>query len=449
MSQKRSVFFILAVLMIGFGILTGLIFPFLSSALGMPISKALSPIFFSACVTAGILVGVVNILLAKFTVGEKLRLFTSKMDHAKENILRISRGGDLNECSVETCHIPVESDDEFGHCGAAFNELIEAFAAVLKTQEAIRSHTEILSSQLALDGLAENALEVIMQHGGASAGAILTCSEEQILTVACHGIEDIDSLQSSQVLKRVINNKLVELIEYPKDLVVQSMLVEYQPRQVLAYPIIYKELVLGILVLATPNEFASEFLKEIDIFAHSLALSLNNALEHEELQRIAEKDPLTNTYNRRAGLNRYEKEYQKALKTNHPFSALMIDIDHFKKVNDTHGHLIGDSVLKRVADSVKQELRERDFLVRYGGEEFLLVLPETDCLEAQELAEQLRSRFAKETIVVEGASISISISIGCGTSDGFRTKSGTSFIKDIDIALYQAKESGRNRVILA
>jgi len=392
---------------------------------------------------------VMNILLAKFTVGEKLRLFTSKMDHAKENILRISRGGDIGECSIETCHIPVNSLDEFGQCGSAFNELIEAFAAVLKTQEAIRSYTEILSSQLELEVLAENALEVLMMHGDASAGLILLVNGDQIQPIASHGIEDTTSFQQNQVLRQVIKNKRFEMITYPKDLVVKSVLTQYQPRQVLILPIVYKDRVLGILVLATPEEFASELLKEIDIFAHSLALSLNNALEHEELQRIAERDPLTDVLNRRSGLKIYREEFHQALQMDRPFSALMFDIDHFKRVNDTYGHLVGDSVLKQVANLVRKGLRESDMLIRYGGEEFLLVLPDTRASAAYEIAERLRDRISSETIVVGGVSVRVSISIGCGTLKESQNQSESSFIQEIDEALYQAKESGRNRVVVA
>lgn len=449
MNQKHNVFFILAILMIGFGIVTGLIFPFFASALGVSTTIAFSPTFFIACVAAGILVGVVNILLAKFTVGDKLRLFTSKMDHAKENILRISRGGDIGDCSIETCHIPVNSADEFGQCGGAFNELIEAFAAVLKTQEAIRSYTEILSSQLELEVLAENALEVLMRHGDASAGLILLVHGDQIQPIASHGIEDTSSFQKNQVLRQVIKNKRFEMITYPKDLIVQSVLTQYQPRQVLVLPIVYKEQVLGIIVLATPEEFATELLKEIDIFAHSLALSLNNALEHEELQRIAERDPLTDVLNRRSGLRRYREEYQQALQMDRPFSALMFDIDHFKRVNDTYGHLVGDGVLKRVSELVRNDLRETDLLIRYGGEEFFLVLPNANAAAAHEIAERLRDRIASERIVIGDVSVCVSISIGCGTLQDTEVQSESAFIQKIDHALYQAKEMGRNRVVVA
>ena len=320
---------------------------------------------------------------------------------------------------------------------------------MLKTQEAIRSYTEILSSQLELEVLAENALEVLMRHGDASAGLILLVHGDQIQPIASHGIEDTSSFQKNQVLRQVIKNKRFEMITYPKDLIVQSVLTQYQPRQVLVLPIVYKEQVLGIIVLATPEEFATELLKEIDIFAHSLALSLNNALEHEELQRIAERDPLTDVLNRRSGLRRYREEYQQALQMDRPFSALMFDIDHFKRVNDTYGHLVGDGVLKRVSELVRNDLRETDLLIRYGGEEFFLVLPNANAAAAHEIAERLRDRIASERIVIGDVSVCVSISIGCGTLQDTEVQSESAFIQKIDHALYQAKEMGRNRVVVA
>lgn len=449
MNQKRNVFFVLAVWMIGFGIITGLIFPFFVWGLGVSAEIAMSSTFFIACVAAGILVGVVNIFLARITVGEKLKLFTSKMDHAKENILSISRGGDIDDCSIESCHIPVESEDLFGNCAVAFNELIEAFAAVLKTQDAIRSYTEILSSQLELEVLAENALEVLMKHGDASAGTILLVDGERYQAIASHGIEDTESFQTNQVLHQVVRNKHFEMITYPKDLVVRSVLMDYQPRQVLLVPIVYKDKVLGIIVLATAEEFSPELKKEIDIFAHSLALSLNNSLEHEELQRIAERDSLTNIYNRRSGLKIYREEYQRAMQMDTSLSAIMFDIDYFKRVNDTYGHLIGDGVLKQVTETAKEVLRESDIFIRYGGEEFFLVLPGTNASAAKQIAERLRIRIEEQKMMVNGTAIQVSVSIGCGTLESFCSQSESGFIQTLDDALYQAKESGRNCVIIA
>lgn len=449
MDQNQNVFITLAAWMIGFGILIGLVFPFFAWALGVSVTIAMSPIFFISCVAAGILVGVVNIFLARFTVGEKLKLFTMKMNHAKENILSISRGGEIGDCTIETCQIPVESDDLFGTCGSAFNELIEAFAAVLKTQDAIRSYTEILSSQLELDVLADNALEVLMKHGDASAGSILLVDGDQYQTIASHGIEDTESFQSNHFLHQVVKNKRYEMITYPKDLVVRSVLMEYQPRQVLLAPIVYKDKVLGVIILATAEIFSSELMKQIDIFSHSLALSLNNALEHEELQRIAERDSLTNFYNRRAGLQIYRDEFQCARQMDTPFSALMIDIDYFKRVNDTYGHLVGDGVLKKVTEIAREELRKSDIMIRYGGEEFFLALPNTEALAAEQIAERLRMRIAEQVMRVNGISIQVSVSIGCGNLESLNVESESEFIQRVDDALYRAKESGRNRVVIA
>jgi len=106
-----------------------------------------------------------------------------------------------------------------------------------------------------------------------------------------------------------------------------------------------------------------------------LAVALNNSLNHQDLQRVAALDPLTGVYNRRFGLQRLTEEFGRSVRSGDPLGVLMLDLDHFKAVNDTYGHLVGDRVLQTVVRAARQILREGDVLLRYGGEEFIIVLP--------------------------------------------------------------------------
>ena len=110
-------------------------------------------------------------------------------------------------------------------------------------------------------------------------------------------------------------------------------------------------------------------------FRADLGLAVNNALAHDRLERLAAVDPLTDAYNRRFGLGRLREEYSRAVRAEAPLGILMLDLDHFKAVNDTYGHLVGDRVLRAVAGACRRVIREGDVLVRYGGEEFLVLLP--------------------------------------------------------------------------
>jgi diguanylate cyclase (GGDEF)-like protein len=166
----------------------------------------------------------------------------------------------------------------------------------------------------------------------------------------------------------------------------------------------------------------------------------------KKLETLANTDSLTGVWNRRYVLNLAEQETQRCQRYNRPLSVLMIDIDHFKCVNDTYGHAIGDEVLIMMTETVMNYLRTVDVLGRFGGEEFVALLPETDSKAAVITAERIRENIEKMTIPINGKLVSITVSIGVGSYQ----KNDTSIdliIKRADEALYQAKNQGRNQVI--
>ncbi|MBC8238517.1 MAG: diguanylate cyclase [Helicobacteraceae bacterium] len=161
----------------------------------------------------------------------------------------------------------------------------------------------------------------------------------------------------------------------------------------------------------------------------------------EKLKILVTTDELTNTYNRRAFNNHMYTNMSRAKRYNEPLSVLMLDIDYFKNVNDSHGHDVGDLVLKSLAYAVKGSIRQEDIFARWGGEEFTVLLPQTGKDTALQLAERLRQTVAEHHFP---KSLHITVSIGCTTfqnDDSFE-----SFVKRADTALYQAKDSGRNIV---
>ncbi len=161
----------------------------------------------------------------------------------------------------------------------------------------------------------------------------------------------------------------------------------------------------------------------------------------EELKRMAITDDLTGVFNRRKLEEVMNLEMDRANRTGQDLSVLMVDIDHFKAVNDTHGHQAGDDVLIEITKLSKNSLRESDYVIRYGGEEFLVCMPETSLEEAAQIAERLRRVVAEHTFDTVGH---ITISIGVSGYD--KGESQETFIKRADQKLYDAKQSGRNRV---
>ncbi len=166
---------------------------------------------------------------------------------------------------------------------------------------------------------------------------------------------------------------------------------------------------------------------------------------HEEIYKMTIIDGLTQAFNKRYFLEALEREMSRAQRYGRPLSILMFDIDHFKSVNDNHGHLAGDHVLQALGRLISTRARREEIFARYGGEEFMILLPETPKDGAMELAEQLRKRVASYTFVFEGEEIPITVSIGVATVST-EDISDTEFVRRVDEKLYLAKSEGRNCV---
>ncbi|NHQ82931.1 diguanylate cyclase [Chromobacterium vaccinii] len=161
-----------------------------------------------------------------------------------------------------------------------------------------------------------------------------------------------------------------------------------------------------------------------------------------ELALQARHDALTNLHNRMAANEQLQEEHLRYKRTGAPYAVLLLDVDHFKRVNDTFGHDAGDRVLRHIADTLRNSARATDFVARYGGEEFLLLLPETDAAGAAVLAEKIRAAVEQSQAPDVGR---ITISIGLATSDAADAQPEAT-VKRADLALYRAKAGGRNRV---
>jgi len=165
---------------------------------------------------------------------------------------------------------------------------------------------------------------------------------------------------------------------------------------------------------------------------------------HETIYRMTIMDGLTSVHNKRYLMEQLEREHSRATRHRRPLTMVMLDIDHFKEVNDIFGHLAGDQVLKEVAQLAKSRLRPDDVIARYGGEEFALVLPETKLDGGILIADQLRKMIADEVFAFEDEEIQVTVS--CGVSELAAEWRCYDFLKDADRNLYEAKRSGRNRV---
>lgn len=206
-------------------------------------------------------------------------------------------------------------------------------------------------------------------------------------------------------------------------------------------------------------EEANEELGRMNLSYEQLVLELKQAKEmaekmaieaweaQEKLRELSVKDGLTDLYNHRYFQNLIDKELPRVERYGHVLSIIMLDIDHFKNINDTHGHPQGDIVLKTIADIFQETVRKPDTVARYGGEEFVIILPETDIKGAVVLAERLRKLVEKRKIKLEEKTISITISLGVTMYDSSTgKKSKAEIMNAADKALYNSKETGRNKL---
>ncbi|OEU63576.1 MAG: diguanylate cyclase [Desulfuromonadales bacterium C00003094] len=191
-------------------------------------------------------------------------------------------------------------------------------------------------------------------------------------------------------------------------------------------------------------------IRDEDKSVRYIFLSVNDVTEvvnyEEQLIEMNQKDALTGIYNRRFFGQKLQEEFVRSRRHNRPLSLIMIDIDHFKQVNDNHGHQVGDEALKAFSARVKDRIRKTDILARYGGEEFACLLPETSGSSALRLAEVLRRIVAEENWVCRDVSLRMTISIGIAEGHP-EIADGEALLKKADDALYEAK-AGRNRAIL-
>ncbi len=171
--------------------------------------------------------------------------------------------------------------------------------------------------------------------------------------------------------------------------------------------------------------------------------------KNQKLEELSNTDELTRLANRRYFMRVAEVELMRAQRYGNSLACIIVDLDHFKRVNDTHGHLAGDHVLRMVADAIQRDLRRHDIAARYGGEELVLILPQTTCANARPVAERYRDHIRRLEIRHDGVRIPVTASFGVAAYPECATNRIDDLIAKADAALYEAKAEGRDRVCVA
>jgi len=367
------------------------------------------------------------------------------------------------------------SDEEIARGEQAAGQIALAIAKEKSFEDQQRRMRELdmifnVSSSFAIASLQPQEIAQVITRQFVNNLNITECSislydpqQETLLTIADNYIENgkeyiheewigrILSVSDFPATARVIKT-LTPLVVHARDPNADpaelSYMEKYEISTLAVLPLVSKGRIIGIMELETSEEdrrFSQEEINLAMTLANQAAVALENAQLFAQIQELAITDGLTGLHNRRHFFILGEQEFNRAARYNHSLSAIMLDIDDFKHVNDTFGHAVGDRVLHNLAVDFSRHLRDVDIFGRYGGEEFAIILPETGLNCGYKAAERLRSYIANHPIVVNSHPISITVSIGVAelTKD-IRTLDA--LLVQADSALYKAKNSGKNCV---
>ncbi|MCK5690739.1 diguanylate cyclase, partial [Myxococcota bacterium] len=341
---------------------------------------------------------------------------------------------------------------------------LEADFEAERTRRRVAEELSILSRDLVAARSARDIAAILARHLPHTMGthnvAALVFREDGIERIAQTGIfSDIDPpddlLGSLSMLERKkLENSSHITWEWHEGMRgmpywLQKCLNVWDRGAVMALPIASRKHVLGVVFLANKDEesFGSSLSGFAEAIVHQTSGAVQGIRLMEEIARLAATDDLTGVSNRRHFFMLGEREIARAQRHNSTLTALMVDVDHFKAINDEHGHLVGDVVLKEIAKRMSDNLRTIDVIGRYGGEEFAILLPDANLDVAKKvIAEELRLAVCAQPIDGGSASVTVTISVGVAELDD-QTSSLEALIGRADMAMYQAKERGRNRIV--
>jgi diguanylate cyclase (GGDEF)-like protein len=322
--------------------------------------------------------------------------------------------------------------------------------------EALREINLVLSATLDFDNLLDLLLDQVRRVVPYSVANIMLVEEGKIRIARTNYLENINSdkvqLMKTSPFHIFATPNLDHIVKTGQSLVI-SMVPEDADwiessvpiRSWIGAPIIVNGKVTACFSLCNfePGFYDYEHAELLSIYAGQAALALKNAELFSKIQQLAILDDLTGVFNRRHFFELGEREFHRAQRYDRPLSVVMFDLDHFKRVNDTYGHAVGDQVLRVVAEYCKSNIREVDILGRYGGDEFTIILPEVDSEEACEISERIRNCIASTPIKTEAGQINITISMGTASLCS-EMPNLTKLINYADSAMYEAKSKGQN-----
>ena len=443
----------LLLIMVGFGIVIGIVFPFfVLFVLDLSPPQVLTAKFFSMCIFAGLLVGAFNFFVFKQVIYDFLESISLKLAAFQEKLSSVRREEAI-ECDEEECLITIKSGDPIvGDITNAFNAFIITIQNSMRAELITNRFLEDLKQALSVKDIADVVLAAFMQYFGGEGGCIIgyTRGEFSILK-SMHAIVDLEALDKTE-LYQIMDAK--DCVVYDQlsgnPLKLNIVVGDFVPSSIVFIPLKYHDQNIGIAMLLAKSMFSRPFntIESRNFIKQSTPFLYNSSLIRR-LEELAAIDELTRVFNRRFGMKRIEEEFNRAHRYNSSFSLCLLDLDKFKTINDTYGHQAGDEVLRSLAEQLQKDLRTSDFVVRYGGEEFLVVLPGASLADAVTIMNRLRRRVETNKLQYGSYTINYTFSGGVCSYPSKHINKPNDLIKLADDALYKAKKTGRNKIVAA
>ena len=320
--------------------------------------------------------------------------------------------------------------------------------------ETLRMAGAIVASTLEIEKAVQLVLDQALQVVPYDTASVLLLRDMALEVVGGNGWDDIDAVKGLRIPVPGENphGKALELghpfvvDDVAQDFPQYSNISGTEIRGWLGVPLVVHGETLGLLAMDStqPGFFTPKHIRLSTALGDHVAVALYNARLFEQTKELAMTDSLTGVATRRSFFVQAERALELARRNQNPVSVLMADLDHFKRINDLHGHAAGDEMIRKVAEAARAVLRRSEIIGRYGGEEFAVVLPDTDEPNAMIIAERIRMHVAD--IMIPGEEKSLTVSIGVTTRDPTELTTVDAILEEADSALYEAKRLGRNRV---
>lgn len=329
--------------------------------------------------------------------------------------------------------------------------LLEAARRRAEEAETLRQAGAVVVSTLQLDEAIERILKQLKRVVPHDSATVQLVRDGYLEIVGGHGWQDLSQvvglrfpLPGDQPNTRVIERRKPLFLSKAE---FKNIPIFEHVKSWLGVPLLLHSRVIGLLSLDStqPNHFTRDHVRLVSAFADQVAIAIENARLFEAVQRIAITDPLSGLYNRHYFFELARREFERARRYRRPLSIILMDLDNFKQVNDHFGHIAGDEVLQTIAGRFHISLRQTDLLGRYGGDEFVAMLPETQLPSALKVAERLSASIRETSINVNDHQISLTMSLGVATLDDECTTLEV-LIDRADQAQYRAKRAGKNRI---